>query len=99
MREICEHLGLQAGSASAGQRWRRALRFASWPLVKLLVLLIRGYQLLIAPAMGPRCRFEPSCSCYAIQSLEKDGLVRGVLKTTWRLCRCQPYGKGGYDPP
>ncbi len=82
-----------------GQRWRRVLRLASWPLVKLLVLLIRGYQLLIAPAMGPRCRFEPSCSCYAIQSLEKDGFVRGLLKTTWRLCRCQPYGKGGYDPP
>ena len=78
---------------------RKVLRLAAWPLVKLLILLIRGYQQLIAPVMRPCCRFEPSCSCYAIQSLEQDGLGRGVFKTAWRLCRCQPYGKGGYDPP
>lgn len=78
---------------------RRALRLCSWPLVQLLVLLIRGYQLLISPATRPRCRFEPSCSCYAIESLHKDGLVKGLLKSAWRLCRCQPFGTGGYDPP
>jgi putative membrane protein insertion efficiency factor len=98
VREACE-LSVPVGAATAGQRMRKVLRLASWPLVKLLVLLARGYQLLVAPALGARCRFEPSCSCYAIQSLEKDGLVRGVFKTAWRLCRCQPYGKGGYDPP
>jgi putative membrane protein insertion efficiency factor len=78
---------------------RKALRLASWPLVQVLILMVRGYQLLITPVMRPCCRFEPSCSRYAIVSLEKDGLVKGVLKTAWRLCRCQPYGKGGYDPP
>jgi putative membrane protein insertion efficiency factor len=78
-------------------RW--LARRASWPVVQLLVLLIRAYQLLIAPAMRPCCRFEPSCSSYAVQTLEKDGLLKGLVKTTWRLCRCHPFGKGGYDPP
>ena len=61
--------------------------------------LIRIYQWVISPLFPGSCRFEPSCSRYAIVSLEKDGLVKGALKTAWRLCRCQPYGKGGYDPP
>lgn len=78
---------------------QRALRLIAWPLIQALILLVRAYQLLIAPALRPSCRFEPSCSRYAVETLSKDGLVKGLAKTTWRLCRCHPFGKGGYDPP
>ncbi len=68
-------------------------------MVGLLLLLIAGYQRLISPLLGPGCRFSPSCSEYAAQSLRKDGVVKGLAKTTWRLLRCHPFCRGGYDPP
>jgi putative membrane protein insertion efficiency factor len=73
-----------------------------WPglvLVELLCLLIRGYQLLIAPLIGNVCRFEPSCSRYMVGALRKYGFFRGLWKGTGRLLRCHPWHPGGYDPP
>lgn len=67
--------------------------------VLALVLVIRFYQRFISAALRPRCRFEPTCSSYAIASLEKHGLAKGLLKSVWRVCRCQPLGRPGYDPP
>ena len=65
---------------------------------KLLIWLLRGYQLLLSPMLGPRCRFYPSCSNYAIEALRVHGAARGSLLTARRLGRCHPWHPGGLDP-
>jgi uncharacterized protein len=65
----------------------------------LLIRVVRLYQWLIGPILGPRCRFEPSCSVYFIESVRKYGAVRGSLRGVWRILRCNPWRPGGYDPP
>ena len=64
----------------------------------LLLILVRGYQYLISPMLGPNCRFHPSCSEYAVQALEKHGAGCGSVLALKRLCRCHPLNPGGYDP-
>ncbi|MDP9083055.1 MAG: membrane protein insertion efficiency factor YidD [Pseudomonadota bacterium] len=59
---------------------------------------IRGYQLALSPLLGPRCRFYPSCSCYAHTAIERYGVWRGVGLGLRRLLRCHPFAEGGYDP-
>jgi putative membrane protein insertion efficiency factor len=59
---------------------------------------IRGYQLIISPLLGPRCRFYPSCSCYAHSAIERYGVWRGGWLGLRRLLRCHPFNQGGYDP-
>ncbi|MFT3769913.1 MAG: membrane protein insertion efficiency factor YidD [Minicystis sp.] len=70
---------------------------------RLLIALIRVYQLtlsrLLLAAFGPVCRFEPSCSRYAVACLEGHGALRGSLLSVKRLCKCHPFHPGGYDPP
>lgn len=68
---------------------------------RVLVLLVRGYQLLISPLLGPRCRFYPSCSAYAVEALTRHGALRGTWLATRRLLRCHPWNPGGVDhvPP
>ncbi|NHI00785.1 membrane protein insertion efficiency factor YidD [Oceanimonas sp. MB9] len=68
-----------------------------WPSL-LLVLLVRGYQLFISPLLGPRCRFHPTCSQYAIESLQTHGALKGSWLTLRRLGRCHPLHSGGSDP-
>ncbi len=65
---------------------------------KLLVVPIRGYQWLISPALGDTCKYYPSCSEYAAQSIERFGILRGLVLAGWRLLRCNPWSYGGYDP-
>ena len=67
----------------------------------LLVWLLRGYQLLLSPMLGPKCRFYPSCSHYAIEALRIHGAARGSLLAARRVCRCHPWNPGGVDfvPP
>jgi hypothetical protein len=60
--------------------------------------LIRGYQLLISPHLGPRCRFHPSCSHYAHQAITTHGAARGSWLALRRLARCHPWHPGGIDP-
>ncbi|MCK5800900.1 MAG: membrane protein insertion efficiency factor YidD [Deltaproteobacteria bacterium] len=80
--------------------WIRYLVRAPGKLgIWFLVALVRVYQVFISPSLGSRCRFTPSCSSYAIGALKKDGFLKGSVKATWRLLRCNPFGKGGYDPP
>jgi putative membrane protein insertion efficiency factor len=67
-------------------------------LRQIFMWAIRGYQLAISPMLGPRCRFYPSCSCYAHTAIERFGVLRGIWLGTMRLLRCHPFAKGGYDP-
>lgn len=64
----------------------------------LLIALVRVYQYLISPLLGPRCRFHPSCSHYAIEAVETHGALRGSYLALRRLLRCHPWHPGGYDP-
>jgi uncharacterized protein len=72
-------------------------------LAKVLIALIRVYQATLSRAIlalvGPVCRFEPSCSRYAVACLEGQGALRGALLSAKRLCKCHPFHPGGYDPP
>lgn len=67
----------------------------------VLVALVRAYQLLVSPLLGPTCRFYPSCSSYAVQALRRHGALRGSWLTVRRLARCNPWNPGGVDhvPP
>ncbi|MDB5779361.1 MAG: hypothetical protein JWP79_2751 [Polaromonas sp.] len=65
---------------------------------KALILLVRAYRLLISPALGSNCRFEPSCSAYSLQALDRHGAVTGTYLTLRRLSRCHPWCDGGHDP-
>jgi uncharacterized protein len=59
---------------------------------------IRLYQRLISPALPRRCRYEPTCSAYAVDAVRRYGVVRGIVLAVWRLVRCNPFSRGGYDP-
>jgi putative membrane protein insertion efficiency factor len=65
----------------------------------LLIAGVRLYQVTLSPFLGKQCRFQPTCSHYFIEAVQKYGAVRGSLKGTWRICRCNPFCQGGYDPP
>jgi putative membrane protein insertion efficiency factor len=67
-------------------------------LGRLLVLPIRVYQRLVSPVFGQRCRYYPSCSEYAAQAIERFGILRGLVLAGWRLLRCNPWSRGGFDP-
>lgn len=67
-------------------------------MVRLLSLVIRAYRLLLSPWLGPTCRFEPTCSAYALQALEQHGAAAGSYLMTRRLLRCHPWCRGGHDP-
>jgi putative membrane protein insertion efficiency factor len=64
----------------------------------VLMGIIRLYQLAVSPLLGPRCRFHPSCSCYAHTAIERHGVLRGGWLGAKRLLRCHPFSEGGYDP-
>ncbi len=78
---------------------RLALRCVMSLPARLLIGLVRLYQLCIGPALGRHCRFEPSCSVYFIESVRKHGAVWGACRGVWRISRCNPWNRGGYDPP
>ena len=63
-----------------------------------LLILIRGYQLIISPLLGSNCRFMPTCSEYALESLRSYGLIKGSYLTIKRIGKCHPWGSNGYDP-
>jgi putative membrane protein insertion efficiency factor len=72
-------------------------------IAKLFIVLIRAYQRVISPGLtalfGPVCRFEPSCSRYAVTCLERHGAFKGSLLSIVRLCKCHPFHRGGVDLP
>ena len=68
------------------------------PLRWLAVLPIRVYQRLVSPLVGERCKYYPSCSEYAAQAIGRFGILRGLVLAGWRLLRCNPWSRGGFDP-
>lgn len=65
---------------------------------KALMLLIRGYRYFLSPWLGSRCRYYPSCSAYALEAIERHGVIRGVWLALRRIGRCHPWHAGGHDP-
>ncbi len=64
----------------------------------IAVSILRFYQHWISPAFGQRCRYYPSCSEYAVQAVQRFGILRGLVLAGWRLLRCNPFSRGGFDP-
>ena len=65
---------------------------------RLLILLIQAYRLVLSPLLGPRCRFHPTCSAYAIEAIRLHGAVHGSVLAARRIVRCHPLNPGGIDP-
>jgi putative membrane protein insertion efficiency factor len=65
---------------------------------RLALSIIRAYQLVLSPILGPNCRFHPTCSCYAHTAIERFGVIRGTWLGIRRILRCHPFSEGGYDP-
>lgn len=78
---------------------RTCLKFFGDVLALSLVGAVRCYQWTISPLLGPRCRFQPTCSNYAIEAIKKYGPLRGAWLAVRRVLRCHPWSPGGYDPP
>jgi putative membrane protein insertion efficiency factor len=68
------------------------------PAAYLLKGMIRAYQLLLAPLIGPVCRYTPSCSAYGMEAVEQHGAIKGSWLAAKRIARCHPWGGHGYDP-
>ncbi len=64
----------------------------------ILIKMIRLYQRYISPTKITRCPYIPSCSNYGLQAIEKYGAVKGTIMAIWRILRCNPFSRGGYDP-
>jgi uncharacterized protein len=65
---------------------------------RIVIAPIRVYQRLISPALPRRCKYEPTCSLYAVQAIRRFGILRGLVLAGWRLLRCNPFSHGGFDP-
>jgi putative membrane protein insertion efficiency factor len=65
---------------------------------RIAIAPIRLYQLVISPALPARCKYYPTCSQYAVQAVQRFGILRGLVLAGWRLLRCNPFSHGGFDP-
>jgi putative membrane protein insertion efficiency factor len=77
---------------------RQFLHAVGWPFRMLLIGLITFYRRFLSPMMGPRCKYYPSCSAYGLAAVSTHGAAKGSALAGWRLLRCNPFSKGGYDP-
>lgn len=68
------------------------------PLARIVAFPVRAYRLVLSPWLGLHCRYQPTCSAYALEALEKHGAVRGSWLAVRRILRCHPGGGSGYDP-
>lgn len=64
----------------------------------LLLAVLRAYKWAVSPLFPPACRYVPSCSEYAMEAIDRHGAARGMLMASWRLLRCHPFTRGGFDP-
>ena len=67
-------------------------------LAWVMLGVIHAYRLVLSPYMGKQCKFQPTCSQYGLDSIQTHGAIKGGLLTLWRIVRCNPWTKGGYDP-
>ncbi len=67
-------------------------------LRQIVIAPIRGYQRVISPALPRSCKYEPTCSHYAVEAVRTEGVCRGLVLAAWRILRCNPWSHGGYDP-
>ena len=67
-------------------------------MTRVVLVLIRGYQLTLSPLLGNSCRYEPSCSRYTYEAVQRYGWAKGSWMGVKRIARCHPFAKGGYDP-
>jgi uncharacterized protein len=65
---------------------------------RLALAPILAYQRVVSPALGRRCKYEPTCSAYAVQAIREFGILRGLVLAAWRVLRCNPLSHGGFDP-
>lgn len=77
---------------------KRLIKYMQTGLKILIILLIKIYKKIISPIFPSTCRYYPTCSSYAIQAIEKKGIIKGTIKAFYRILRCNPFSKGGYDP-
>lgn len=84
--------GAPVDGAAAGGSDRRV-----GPVTWLLLTFVRAYQLVVSPWLGPRCRYYPTCSAFAVGALRRHGPVKGLLLAVWRVLRCNPWSRGGVD--
>ncbi len=87
-------MSTQAPPVTAPTPWWRPARLARAAVLAPIVI----YQRVISPAIPRRCKYEPTCSRYAVEAIREYGILRGLVLAGWRLLRCNPWSHGGYDP-
>jgi len=75
--------------------WAAMIGLPGW----LMIGAVRMYQIFLSPLLGRNCRFSPTCSAYFIAAVKKYGAIKGAIRGAWRICRCNPFNPGGFDPP
>lgn len=75
--------------------WAAMIGLPGW----LMIWAVRMYQIFLSPWLGRNCRFTPTCSAYFIAAVKKYGAINGAIRGAWRICRCNPFNPGGFDPP
>lgn len=77
---------------------RELMRRLEFIMKKIFIFIIKFYQKYISPMKRTRCPYTPSCSQYGLEAIEKYGVIKGGWLAVWRILRCNPFSKGGYDP-
>lgn len=95
---MIEDRGSKIEDGRGGSRTAPTILHSPSSILALLAGALRFYKRFISPLLPPACRFHPTCSEYAQEALEKHGVVKGLWKALFRLLRCHPFSRGGYDP-
>ena len=100
VRELAERDGLEGVARELAELVDETWPVRGAPAVmrRLVLAPIIAYQRVISPALPRRCKYEPTCSAYAVQAIRDYGILRGLVLAAWRLLRCNPFSHGGFDP-